>query len=264
MPNSVNEPLTDDAFLGGLLHIQQPRKAYRAGIDAVLLAAAVPISNGGGMRVLDAGAGVGVVGLCVARCIANVTVTLVEIERSLADIARSNICRNGLGDRVNVVSADIAEGGAAFGASRPENQLPIGGFDHVLANPPFQTMGEGSTPPDRRKSRAHEMAPSDLDGWLRFMATACAAGGMATLIHRATALPELIAAMSPRFGNLTLLPIHPRHGQPANRIILQGTKGSKAPLAILPGLVLHNAVGNGYRSDVDAVLRAGARLRIGT
>ena len=58
---------TDDAFLGGGLRILQPKDGYRAGIDAVLLAAAAPVRAGRKERVLDVGAGVGVVGLAVAR-----------------------------------------------------------------------------------------------------------------------------------------------------------------------------------------------------
>ena len=60
----------------------QPQNGYRAGLDAVLLAAAAPATPG--IRVLDVGAGVGVVGLAVARRIADAHVTLVERDPLLA------------------------------------------------------------------------------------------------------------------------------------------------------------------------------------
>ena len=89
--------VTEDAFLGGRLTIAQPAKGYRAGIDAVVLAASVPWPREQAtFTVLDVGAGVGTVGLCVARRCLNAQVTLLERERELAAIARANIERNGL------------------------------------------------------------------------------------------------------------------------------------------------------------------------
>ena len=88
--------LTDDAFLGGGLRILQPEAGYRAGIDAVLLAAAAPVGASRKELVLDVGAGVGVVGLAVAHRAANAHVTLIEREPLLADLARQNIFRNNL------------------------------------------------------------------------------------------------------------------------------------------------------------------------
>src|SRR5262249_3695089 len=90
---------TDDAFLGGALRILQPKSGYRAGIDALLLAA----SAGAQGQVLDVGAGVGLVGLALARRLVEARVLLVERDPGLAELARSNIERNGLGERVRVL-----------------------------------------------------------------------------------------------------------------------------------------------------------------
>src|SRR5512140_3587080 len=121
----VADDLTDDAFLGGRLMILQPARGYRAGIDAVLLAACCAAAAG--ETVLDAGSGVGVVGLCVASRCPGARVTLVEREPVYADLARRNVERNALADRVTVVTADLTQPG-----SLPHDQA------HVLANPPYQ------------------------------------------------------------------------------------------------------------------------------
>ncbi len=200
--------LTDDAFLGKALHVLQPRDAYRAGLDAVLLAAAIPSAGGQAVRVLDAGAGVGVVGLCVAhRCPAAI-VTLVEQAPVLAALARRNAERNHLAERVVVVEADIAAGGASFNG----NGLAPASFDHVAANPPFHVDGRSTRSPSVLKAQAHAQGEGGLDAWMRFLAAAARSGGTATIIHLATALPELLAAMAPRFGALKVLPLHPRQG----------------------------------------------------
>jgi tRNA1(Val) A37 N6-methylase TrmN6 len=254
----VNEPgstptTTDDAFLGGALQVLQPQNGYRAGLDAVLLAAAAPAAPGS--RMLDVGAGVGVVGLAVARRIPDAHVTLVERDPLLADLARANIDRNGLGDRVRLIEADVAQPLSELA------ELPALAetFDCVLANPPYHAHGRGTAARDAIKANANAMAEGDLDRWARFMAAMARPGGCAILIHKAEALPELIAAFSGRFGELLLVPIQPRDAAPASRVILRGIKGSRAPLQISPGLVLHDHTGR-FMPKVEAILRHGAAL----
>src|SRR5262245_23967423 len=103
------EDVSDDAFLGGQLQILQPRAGYRAGLDAVVLAATVRGQGNDQVRVLDAGAGAGVVGLCVARRLGQAQAVLVERDRTLAGLARANIARNGLEARARVVQWDLTQ-----------------------------------------------------------------------------------------------------------------------------------------------------------
>jgi tRNA1(Val) A37 N6-methylase TrmN6 len=250
---------SDDAFLGGALRILQPQEGYRAGLDAVLLAAAAPVQEGRREHVLDVGAGAGTVGLAVARRVADTAVTLVERDPDLAALARTNVERNGLSGRVRVVEGDVTrplreiEGLAAHAET----------FDHVLANPPFHTEGRGTPAGDALKAGGHAMPGGDLERWVRFMAAMARPGGTATLIHRAEALGDILQALAGRFGEVLVLPMHPREGEPASRVLMQGTKGSRAPLRLLPGLVLHDAT-QGFRPEVEAILRHGAALALGS
>src|SRR5258706_6943656 len=123
---AADADVTEDAFLGGILSILQPKAGYRAGIDAVLLAAAMPPVGGAG-RILDAGSGVGVVGLCVAARMPEARVTLVEVEPRLVSLARENITSNGLGARVDVVAVDITEPAQAVAGLG----LAAGAFAHI-------------------------------------------------------------------------------------------------------------------------------------
>src|SRR6476619_3353332 len=99
---------TIDAFLGGALQLKQPRSGYRAGVDAVLLAAAAAPCSGKPATLLDIGSGVGTAGLCVARRIEEAEVVLFEREQSYVDLAHQNIAQNGLEERVRAVGGDIA------------------------------------------------------------------------------------------------------------------------------------------------------------
>ncbi len=245
--------VTDDAFLGGALHLLQPATGYRAGLDAVLLAAAIGATAGD--TVLDAGAGVGTVGLAVAWRVAGVQVSLVERNAALAALARENIARNGLSDRARLIAADLT--GPLAG--QPELAALAGTFAHVAANPPYVAAGAGTVSADPVRAGANAMPAGGLDAWARFLAAMAAPGGRLTLIHRADALGQILDALDGRFGGLQVVPLFPRAGAAARRIIVSGTKGSRAALTLWPGLALH-AAGGGYTSEAEAILRGGAAL----
>ena len=250
------QDVTEDAFLGGALNILQPRKGYRAGIDAVLLAAAVPVVENRVERVLDAGAGAGVVGLCIARRVSTVQVTLVENDPFLVELARANVARNSLRERVIVVAADVTGPATDLAAAG----LTPDSFEHVVANPPYHVEGRGRRPQHAIKANAHAMPEGSLARWVQFLTRVAAPHGTLTMVHRPEALPELLRLLEGRFGALEILPLHPRQGEPAVRIILRGKKGSRAPLVLKSGLVLHEEDGNGFRPDIARVLREGAAL----
>jgi tRNA1(Val) A37 N6-methylase TrmN6 len=244
---------SSDALLGGRIGIMQPRKGYRAGSDAVFLAAAVPSSAKG--KVLDAGAGVGVAGLCLLARIPRLTVTAVEIDAKLCALAEANAARNGFGDRFEAVNADVtwpSKKLAAAGLARE-------GYHHVIANPPFHVEGSVRAAPDRSKATAHVMRAGDLAAWIRFLAAMTAPKGMVTLIYLADHLGLLLREFDGRFGEIKIFPLFPKTDAPATRIILQGRKGSRAAPLLLPGLVLHDAEGR-YTEGAEAVLRAGEAL----
>jgi FkbM family methyltransferase len=247
--------ITDDAFLGGALAILQPRSGYRAGLDAVMLAASVPADTSRPLRVLDVGAGVGTAGLCVARRIPSAEVVLLEREPHLAELAAENVRRNALHDRVRVVNAAV---GAPAGELRAAG-LVDESFGHVIANPPYHDTAAGTLATDAAKAAAHAMPDAELEHWARFMARMCAPRGLACIVHKADALHRLLTAMEPRFGDIQILPLHPRPGDPAHRVIVDGVKGSKGPLQLRAGFVLH-AEGNDFTEAAQAILRSGAAL----
>lgn len=247
---------TDDSFLGGALQILQPQRGYRAGIDAVLLAAAINTDEANDGQLLDLGAGVGTIGLCAAQRIQSLTVTLLEKQPELCRLARENAARNGLTDRVTCVETAI--GAASNDLNRAG--LHDNAFTHVVANPPFMDANQGTLSEKPLKATSHTMGEAQhLNDWGRFMARMSRQGGTAMMIHKAEALYEVLACLEGRFGSLTVLPIHPRADEPANRIIVRGIKGSRRSIAIRPGLVLHGN-GNKFTPQIDAVLRCGEPL----
>jgi len=246
---------TDD-FLGGRVEIVQPRRGHRAGSDAVFLAASVPAQAG--ERVLDAGAGVGVAGLCLLARVPGIEVTAVEIDEALCALAAANAARNGFAAQFEAINADVTSPGKTLGAKGLKRE----GYDHVIANPPFYAEGSTRPAPDRGRATAHVMRREGLAAWVRFFAAMAAPNACLTLIHRPDCLGELLEHLSGRFGGITVFPLFSKQGEPASRIIVQAKKGDRAPLSLLPGLVLHERDGR-YSDAAEAVLRRGEALSLG-
>lgn len=242
-----------DGFLGNQLLIDQPRTgAHRAGLDAVLLAAALPDETVG--HVVDLGAGVGVAGLAAVHRLPETQATLVEIDPVLAHLAEQNAVLNPTtANRVQVLVADVL----AKAADRRANGLLDDMADHLIMNPPFHPDDRGRSSPSPGRARAHVLNVDAIDGWIRAAAAMLKPSATLTVIFRADELPRLLAAIGSRFGSLSLLPIHAHEGEPAHRLILRGRPQGRAPLRILPGVVLHARDGS-FRPDMDAVLKGAA------
>lgn len=247
---------TRDAFLGGRIEAVQPVSGHRSGTDAVFLAAAaMGKGDGGGISVLDAGAGTGVAGLCLLSRFPRLSVTAVERDPAACALARENGAENGFAARYQVVEADLT----APGKTLVSAGLKQGSFQRLIANPPF--YAEGAVRPGQGREAAHVMAPGGLEAWGRFLAAMAAPEAILTMIHRPDALEELIAVLRRRFGDLTLFPLFPKQSAPASRILIQGRKGRRGPLRLRQGLVLHEADGR-YTEKAEAVLRHGEALPV--
>lgn len=243
---------TVDGFLDGRIEIGQPaRGRHRAGLDAILLAAAVPSEATG--RLVDLGAGVGTAGLAVAARVAGVEVRLAEADPEAVAFARANLDRPanaGFAGRVEVIAVDLLGR-----AKAREAVLARESAEHVICNPPFYPARTVSTSPRPARAAAHVLAAGGLDDWVRVAAATLAAHGRLALIFRGDGLAEILAATAGRFGAVAIRPIHPRADAPAHRLVVAAVKGSRAAPRILPGLVLHPPGGNGYLPAAEAILR---------
>ena len=230
------ETTAPELWLGGTLLLRQPAFGHRAGTDAVLLATAVAESTG---TLIDVGAGPGAVGLAVARRAPAMQVALVEYNAEMAGLARQNIEINGFLGRVQVFEADVMRP-----ASRRAAALVDGQADVVVSNPPFYQTGQVRLSPLATQVAAHVLARGDLARWIAACLALLRPGGTFVMIHRPDALAEILAASQGRMGGIRVLPVFPRSGAAAHRMLVKGRRGSRARLEILPGLLLHEADGS--------------------
>lgn len=234
-------PVREDRLLGGRVRLLQPEAGLRAGHDAVLLAAAVPAREG--ERVLELGCGTGAAFLCLAARVPGIEVVAVERDPTLAALARENAVLNGLAGRVTVIEGDIAD--AALRLALPR-------CAHAFANPPYWEAG--SAPPAALRRAATHAGGTGLGAWAATLAAAIAGRGTATLILPAARFAEGLEALGATgFGSPALLPIWPRRGVEAKRVILSARRHGRGPGRIRPGLTLHDGL--------EASPEAGAILR---
>lgn len=243
--------VTEDRVLDGRVRLRQPSRGYRAGLDAALLAAACDAETG--QRVLEAGCGAG--GALLAAAVRRPGASFVGIERdpeALA-LAQENVALNGLQDRVQVLAGDVGV---------PFAKLGLPAFDAAMANPPFFDDPAALRAPAEEKTAAW-MAEGGLSAWTGFLSKAVREGGTITIIHRADRLADLLAGLSPKAGSFQVRPVHAFAGEPAKRVIVRAVKTGKAPLRLLPALVLHDRGGAKHTAEAEAILRGAAGLAWG-
>lgn len=239
---------TEDALFNGRIRIRQPARGYRVNVDTLLLAAAVEAIDGA--RLMEAGCGVGAALLAVAIRNENVTLVGIERDQNIASISRENVAVNAMSQRIEIVTGDALDRSAKIGV-----------FDGVFVNPPFDEAGDGRAPAETRRY-AH-VADAPLDAWIAALADRLSGGGALTMIQRASKTPEILAALEGRLGGAELIPIRPRAGEAAKRVLVRARKGSRAPFRLCRELLLHDGTGAKYTPETEAVLRGEAAIGFG-
>jgi tRNA1(Val) A37 N6-methylase TrmN6 len=242
--------LSDDSLLGGRVRLRQPVDGHRASIDAVFLAAAVPVEPG--ELVLDIGCGTGAAMLCVAAREPLCRVTGLERQRDLVRLAGDNIILNGMEQRASVMVGDLLQ---------PPPRISAGAFDHVIANPPYLERGRANETPNPARAEATIEGDAALGDWIRFALSMVKPKGSVTLIHRADRIDAVLGQIAGRAGEVVVFPLWPGQGRPATRILVRARKQVASPARLAVGMMLHEADGR-FSQAAEAVLRGGEGLAL--
>jgi tRNA1(Val) A37 N6-methylase TrmN6 len=224
----------------------QPERGYRAGMDAALLAAAVEARPG--ERLIEAGCGAGAVLMQMAKRRPGVGLTGLEREADAAGLARWNATINGA--PAEIINDDVSAGFRRLGLER---------FDWAVSNPPFFDDANALRAPAEGK-RAAWMADDGLKAWTDFLLAATKDGGRIVVIHRADRLADLLALLGAKAGSFAIRSVQPRADGDAKRVLVQAVRGGKAPLRLLPPLVLHDRSDAKHAPEAEAILRGEASL----
>ncbi|HWP57333.1 MAG TPA: methyltransferase [Candidatus Acidoferrales bacterium] len=234
---------TLDSFLRGKLSLLQPKRGYRASLDAVLLARFATVR--GAKKILDLGSGNGAVALMLAVLHPAARVVGLEVQESMVERARRNIELNRLGDRVRVVSGDVRR---AKEILRPES------FDIVVSNPPYGAPRSGRVNPNAEKRIARHEILATLADFLAAAAYALRKGGAFAAVFPASRAIDLLAGMRQQgLEPKRVRFVHSGAASPASLVLAEGRKEGGRELEILPPLVVYDETGK-YTPEVSALL----------
>jgi tRNA1(Val) A37 N6-methylase TrmN6 len=260
-----------DFVLDGRVRLRHSETGgFRTAMDAVFLAAGCKARAGD--TVLDLGCGVGAAGLCVMARVPGARLTGVDIQPELINLARANAALNDMQDRTEFFVGDVrdmnspsaqAEGPVLFVSQGPPGQArgPDMSFDHVICNPPYLAAGTYTPSPDASRGLAlgHAGQDTTLADWVHAAHRLVKSRGTFTIIHRADHLDQIISAAGRRFGAVEIIPLWPRAGADAKRVIVRMIKDRRDPPVLRAGVALHEQDGS-WTIPADQILRQMASL----
>lgn len=227
--------------LGGKVRLRQPLDGFRTGLDAVMLAAACPAKDGA--HILDLGCGVGAAGLCTLYRLPKAQLTGLDIQGDHVALAQENAALNDMQSRAEFLTGDVRD----FQDQR---------FDHVICNPPYMEAGAHCASPSDKRATAlgHREEDMDVNTWITAAFDCLKGQGSLTMIHRANMTDKIIQAIGKRFGGIEIIPLWPKEGVNAKRVIIRAYKHKKSPATLHAGLILHDHNGE-YTPQANAILK---------
>lgn len=229
--------IRDDETLDNLikdgLKVIQGRKGYRFSIDSVLLAGFATLLPHN--LACDLGAGCGVVSILLAQRESTCRIKALELQEDLCERAARSVRLNHLDNRIQVIRGDLR---------KIEMYFPASCFDLVVANPPFWKAGEGKLPVHSEAALARHELAATLEDIVLAAARILKPNGRLAMVHRAHRLNEVIVLTEThRIPVRRLRSVHARRDRPANLVLVEGIKGAKPGVEILPPLVIYEEYG---------------------
>lgn len=247
MNNAARVKMPEIHVLDKKIRLLQPDKGFRTSLDTIMLSAACPAQDG--QKILDAGCGVGAAGLCVMQRLNNASLVGIDIDHEFIELAKQNRTLN----KDSWPTAQIEFVNESLDTFRKHDK-PI--FDHVISNPPYLNAGTYLDSPHEKKAIAigHTKSGINLEEWIRALHRLLKPKGSITLIHRADHTDQILKAFAHRFGFVEIIPLWPKKGRQAKRVIIRALKDKKGPCTMHPGIVLHED-NDTYTAEADAILR---------
>ncbi len=239
----VLDTLTHDSILGGKIQVFQEKDGYRFSLDAVLLPHFVECAPES--VIVDLGSGAGVIPLILATLNPTSTIYGLEVQDSLARLAKHNVEENKMGDRVTIVQHDL-------------RNLPVPGcpkkVDWVVSNPPYRRLGSGRVNPQSQKAVARHEIMANLNDVIQAASRLLDRGGRFAVVYPSTRLADLIHGLKehglePKRMRL----VHSNTSSPARLVLVEAIKGGGAQLTVEKPLYIYKD-NNAYTREVQDML----------
>lgn len=229
---------TVDTLFDPPLTLFQPETGYRYSLDPVILAGHVhPASQD---RIMDIGCGCGILSLILAGRHPKVSITGIEIQKDLADLAKKNTVCNHMADRICIRNQDIQT------LSVTDLSAPM---DLIVSNPPFQKKATGRVNPDQGRALARHEITLDIDTLAACAHLFLRPGGRLCLIFPASRTADLTAALGQaEFRIYWIRCVHFRVNDAAQRVLVCAVKFGTGAVTRCPPLYLYQPNGTPTRA----------------
>lgn len=217
------------------ISLYQARKGYRFSMDAILLCSFINAARA--EHIADLGAGSGIIGLLLAEKYPQASVTLFEIQDTLAALAGKNIALNYLEDRVKVVRADLRN-------IKEQADVSPHYYDLIASNPPFRKELSGHVNPYEEKAIARHEIKFRLSELAEAAACLLKPGGKFFFIHLPERLSEIINALRERRLEIKRLRfVHSEASSGAKLVMAEAVKGGRPGLKVESPFYIYNKGG---------------------
>jgi tRNA1Val (adenine37-N6)-methyltransferase len=237
--SSYTSDYTTDTFFDGKIQVMQSRAGYRFSIDSVLLAFHAGARPGD--KVLDLGAGCGIISLIMAVRAPDIRIFAIEVQTELAGLAEANVNQNRLEDRIEVMHTDMR-------LLKPE--MTDGPADLIVCNPPYRRPGSGRINPAEQRAVARHEIKVSLNDILQTTRRMLRTAGRFATIYTAERTTDILYRMrsehiEPKFMRM----IHSSPDADAKLVLIKGVKDGKPGLRVAPSLILYDHNGD-YTREV--------------
>jgi len=241
--------ITHDTLFNGEIVCLQNRQGYRFSVDAVILAHFIHPTKGD--IILDLGTGCGVISLILAYRWKNILQSIVglEIQESLASLARRNIAINELEELCQIVRGDVKT------LSQYVNRES---FSKVVCNPPFYKAGTGRTNKNREALLARHQITATLADFISYTTAAVKNKGAAYFIYPAQGISEFLFLakqhqLEPK--KLMFVYSYPQPEKSADLVLIKCLKNGGSGVEIMAPFYIYEEKNGEYSADMAKYYR---------
>ena len=193
-------------------------------------------------NIIDFGTGCGVIPLILAYRWPGLSVTGLEVQPALAELARQNVAANELIDLIKIVEGDVRDVGKYFeGIS----------FDRVVCNPPYRPLGAARPNPDPEQAVARHEIMASLPDVITAVVWLLVDGGKVDLIYPEERSGEVLEALRQKgLAPRRLQKIYSYPDGPCRLFLVEGVKGGREKLEVLPPFYVQRGPEGGYTPEM--------------
>ncbi|AEB77135.1 methyltransferase small [Clostridium botulinum BKT015925] len=236
-----NGETLDDLQLDGI-HVIQKKDGFRFGIDAVLLANFANVKNGN--RVVDLCSGTGIVPFIIAGKTKASSITGIEIQEDMVEMANRSIKFNELQEKIEFICEDL---------TNIDVMKKVPKADVVTVNPPYKLYNSGIVNPSDKMAIARHEVCCNLEDVIIACRTLLKDNKRMYMVHRPDRLADIITLMRKnKIEPKRIQMVHPNTKKAPNIVLIEGQRDGGAFLKWEPPIYVYNDEG-GYSDQIEAI-----------